>query len=377
MATFSKTTFDAAAYLAFRPSYPKWVSDKLLTYHFGRHPSCSPSPSSSSAGSSLALDLGCGPGISTLSLLAHFDRVIGLDPSSKMVDAAITPTTANLPRHLVPSASDGIKGKLGTVEYKQGYSEELSLLSDESVDLVTSGQAAHWFDYPRFWKELTRIVKPGGSVCLYGYPDFFLPDFPSTRSLLNRFALKDGRGPGSPRLSPTYPADEKIDGIGEYWEQPGRSIVNQGLEPIPFPHSYPDIAPQWDSSTALKRTFSTAGLTWDQIWSSWPPLTTSPLNADGLTQEVRKAFEGEQKEATMDKHLTWDQLGSYLRTWTATHAYLTEHKGDKEEHAGKDVVDRFLEKLKKEVERANGGQEVQRLHLRWPLCFVMVKKMPL
>ncbi len=169
MATFSRTTFDAAAYLAFRPSYPRWVHDKVLLYHFGPRPN---------GKSSLALDLGCGPGISTISLLPHFDRVIGLDPSAKMVDAAITPTTPNLPRHLIPNIADGKKGKLGKVEYRQGYSEELGFLEDGSVDLVTAGQAAHWFDYPKFWREITRVLRPGGSVCLYGYPDFFLPDFP-------------------------------------------------------------------------------------------------------------------------------------------------------------------------------------------------------
>lgn len=362
MATFSKTTFDAAAYLAFRPSYPKWVSEKVLTYHFG-----SRTPSSS-ARSSLALDLGCGPGISTLSLLPHFDRVIGLDPSSKMVDAAITPDTPGLPSSLVPSASDGSKGKLGKVEYRQGYSEELSFLEDSSVDLVTSGQAAHWFDYPKLWKELTRVVRPGGSVCLYGYPDFFLPDFPSTRRLLNRFALKDGHGPGSPKLGPVDKED-RIDSIGEYWEQPGRSIVNQGLNPVPFP-----TGPQWDAETAFKRTFSTQGLTKEQVWSSWPALTTSPLDAPGLTNEVRSEFEGEQEAATMDKHLSWDQLKSYLRTWSATHTYLTEHPGDKEKNGGKDVVDRFVERLRQEVTKENGGKEVEELHLRWPLCFVMIKK---
>nr|CDI53333.1 related to TMT1-trans-aconitate methyltransferase (N-terminal fragment) [Melanopsichium pennsylvanicum 4] len=165
MATFSRTTFDAAAYLTFRPSYPKWVHDKVLTYHFGVRPT----PSSANrciAGSSLALDLGCGPGISTVSLLPHFDKVIGLDPSSKMVDAAITPSTPELPSNLIPKISDGAKGRLGNIEYKQGYSEELEFLEDHSVDLVTSGQAAHWFDYPKLWKELTRVVRPGGSVCL-------------------------------------------------------------------------------------------------------------------------------------------------------------------------------------------------------------------
>ena len=290
-----------------------------------------------------------------------------------MVDAAITPTTPNLPSHLIPSPSDGKKGTLGTIEYKTGYSEKLDFLEDNSVDLVTSGQAAHWFDYPKFWKELTRVVRPGGSVCLYGYPDFFLPDFPSTRGLLNKFALKDGSGPGSPKLTPTDET-EKIDSIGEYWEQPGRSIINQGLSPVPFPTNFPDLASAWNEGSAFKRTFSTSGLTPEQVWSTWPPLTTSPLEAKGLSEEVKREFEGEQEGCTMDKHLNWNQLASYLRTWSATHTYLNEHKGEKEEKGGKDVVDRFIERLREEVKRGNGGEEVEKLHLRWPLCFVMVQK---
>ncbi len=301
MATFSKTTFDAAAYLAFRPSYPRWVHDKVLAYHFGR----SPSSSSAAAGAGLALDVGCGPGISTLSLLPHFDRVIGLDPSSKMVDAAITPSTPDLPSNLIPNAADGKKGRLGKVEYKQGYSESLDFLPDNSVDLVTSGQAAHWFDYPKFWKELTRVVRPGGSVCLYGYPDFFLPDFPSTRTLLNKFALKDGHGPGSPRLSAQDTAKVgEIDSIGEYWEQPGRGIVNQGLNPVPFPTVYEELAGAWDEATAFKRTFSTSGLTKDQIWSSWPSLTTTPFaeeRSNGFgPQEGQRTIRGGRRKRPND-----------------------------------------------------------------------------
>ncbi|TKY86279.1 hypothetical protein EX895_005104 [Sporisorium graminicola] len=370
MSTFSRTTFDAAAYLAFRPSYPKWVHDKVLTYHFGSRPGTALSGSTSAAGSSLAVDLGCGPGISTLSLLPHFERVVGVDPSPKMVEAAITPSTPELPSHLIPHAADGARGALGEVEYRQGFSESLPFLEAGSVDLVTSGQAAHWFDYARFWKELTRVMRPGGSVCLYGYPDFFLPEFPSTRTLLNRFALKDGTGPGSPQLSPI---DAKIDSIGEFWEQPGRGIVNQGLQPVPFPTSFPDIAAHWDEASAFKRTFSTTGLQADQIWSSWPPLTTTPLTSD-LSPEVKAEFEGDHKDTTMDKYLNWDQLASYLRTWSATHTYLTQHPDDKQQNGGKDVVDRFLEQLQNEVKRANGGKHVEELHLRWPLCFVMIKK---
>jgi hypothetical protein len=74
----------------------------------------------------------------------------------------------------------------------------------------------------------------------------------------------------------------------------------------------------------------------------------------------------------MDKILNWDQLASYLRTWSAAHTYLAQH--DDKDEQGRDVVDRFVSRLKEEVQRANGGKEVEKLHLRWPLCFVMIKK---
>lgn len=364
MSTFSKSTFDAAAYLAFRPSYPRWVNDKVLVYHFGGKPGA---PSAGRA--DLAVDLGCGPGISTLALLPHFDKVIGIDPSSKMVNAAVHPDTPNLPAALKPNAQEGAQGRLGKLEYKQGFSEDLAYLADESVDLITSGQAAHWFDYSRFWPELTRILKPGGSVCLYGYPDFFLPDFPSTRALLNKFAVP--RGQGSPTLEGADAV--KVDSIGDYWEQPGRSIINQGLSPVPFPTTYPAIASHWDAASAFKRTFSTQGLQKNQIWSSWPELATTPLkNASSLPDAVQTEFSTDN--VTLDKHLTWDQLASYLRTWSATHTYLDQHPDDKQQHGGKDVVDRFLAQLKEEITKANKGKPVDDLHLRWPLCFVMIKK---
>lgn len=355
MSTFSRKTFDAAAYLAFRPSYPRWVYDKVLTYHFG---------GTRRKVGGLALDLGCGPGVSTLSLLPHFERVIGIDASEQMVSVAITPETRGLPAELLPESQDG----LGKLEYRQGYSEQLDFLQDASVDLVTCGQAAHWFDYPLFWKTMTRVLKPGGSVCLYGYPDFFLPDFPSTRSLLNRFSLKDGQAPACPESEPT----EHIDSIADFWEQPGRSLVNQGLQPVPFPTTYAELARYWNASSALKRTFSTIGLPQHQIWPSWPPLTTAPLEAE-LDDHVKSEFQGEQSHATMDKLLNWSQLASYLRTWSATHTYLQQHP-EQSQNGAPDVVDRFVLQLRNHIKKANGGNDVDQLHLRWPLCFVMIKK---
>ena len=51
---------------------------------------------------------------------------------------------------------------------RSGPSEILEFES-ESVDLVTTCQAIHWFDIPRFYKEVDRILRPQGVLAIYGY----------------------------------------------------------------------------------------------------------------------------------------------------------------------------------------------------------------
>ena len=43
---------------------------------------------------------------------------------------------------------------------RESIAEKLPLAS-ESVQLVTSCQACHWFDLPAFFKEVDRVLVPG------------------------------------------------------------------------------------------------------------------------------------------------------------------------------------------------------------------------
>ncbi|MBA3391101.1 MAG: methyltransferase domain-containing protein, partial [Deltaproteobacteria bacterium] len=54
------------------------------------------------------------------------------------------------------------------VEYRC-VTAEASGLADASVDLVVAAQAAHWFDWPRFCDEATRIGRPGALIALVSY----------------------------------------------------------------------------------------------------------------------------------------------------------------------------------------------------------------
>jgi len=97
----------------------------------------------------LAVDVGCGPGQSTLPLAKYFNHVIGVDISTEML--------AHAPKDV------------DRVEFKLGVGEDLHFLQDESVDLITAGAAFHWLDHGKFNNEVKRVLKPGGVLAVYCY----------------------------------------------------------------------------------------------------------------------------------------------------------------------------------------------------------------
>ncbi len=122
----------ATRYASFRPHYPAALT-AALAERCTRH--------------DVAVDLGCGSGQLTVDLAPHFARVIGVDPSQPLLDAA--PTLAN-------------------VDYRCAAAEATGLPA-ASADLVVAAQAAHWFDWPRFVAEVARVARPGALVALVSY----------------------------------------------------------------------------------------------------------------------------------------------------------------------------------------------------------------
>ncbi len=127
-------------YATFRPHYPQEIYHYILSF-------CQ--SEGGDAQNDLAVDVACGTGNSTLLLCSHFKKVIGVDLSQQQVDTAHTKHT-NLEFHVAPA-------------------ENLSFIKDRSVDLITCAQALHWFDRPRFYKEVDRLLKPSGVLAVYGY----------------------------------------------------------------------------------------------------------------------------------------------------------------------------------------------------------------
>lgn len=104
------------------------------------------------------VDLGCGPGNVARKLGGHFAHAVGLDPSDGMIATArsLGGTTAT---------SEPIRYEVSTAEDIGANASPP--IPDNSVDLITAANSAHWFDMARFWPSAARVLKPGGSVVMW------------------------------------------------------------------------------------------------------------------------------------------------------------------------------------------------------------------
>jgi SAM-dependent methyltransferase len=98
-------------------------------------------------GRDLAWDAATGSGQAAVGLAAHFARVIATDRSEAQL------------RHARPHPG---------VEYRVAMAED-SLLAANSLDLVVSAAALHWFDLPRFYAEVRRVARAGGVLAAWTY----------------------------------------------------------------------------------------------------------------------------------------------------------------------------------------------------------------
>jgi len=122
-------------YIRHRPSYPPQVLD-LLERECGLHPGA------------VVADLGCGTGILAALFLARGCEVYGVEPNPEMRDAGSRLLAAEPHFHSVEGRA------------------EATTLPGRSVDLISAGQAFHWFDPAAAAIEARRILKPGGWVAL-------------------------------------------------------------------------------------------------------------------------------------------------------------------------------------------------------------------
>ena len=98
----------------------------------------------------LVVDLGAGTGLSTRPWAPLTERVVGVEPNASMRDTA---------EGLTPEPN---------VEFVLGFSHHTGLPA-ACADIVTASQSLHWMEPAPTFREIGRIVRPGGLFAAYDY----------------------------------------------------------------------------------------------------------------------------------------------------------------------------------------------------------------
>ena len=232
----------AALYAKYRPDYPpalyQFLSTLTPTHDY-------------------ALDCATGSGQAALGLARYFDCVIGTDGSVSQL--------LNAQAH-------------ARVHYVANLAEQPAF-RDGSIDLVAAAQAAHWFDHPRFYAGVRRVLKPDGVLAVWTY--------------------------GLARIDHAVDAlvREFYDTtIGGYWP-PERRFVEGAYKTLPFefnevPTPAMELRLEWDLD-ALMGYFST----WSAVQRYVKALQVDPLPA--LRQKLERVWDpaGEQRSVVWPLHL--------------------------------------------------------------------------
>jgi ubiquinone/menaquinone biosynthesis C-methylase UbiE len=162
------------AYSTFRPTYPQALYEFIFHHVKERE---------------VAWDCATGNGQVANYLAHYFDEVYATDISQQQLHHAI---------------------KQENIFYALSPGENTSF-QDNQFDLITVAQALHWLDRDRFYREATRVGKPGATLAVWGYG--LLTIDPVIDRLINEFYTET---------------------VGPYWDSARRLVENQ-YESISFP----------------------------------------------------------------------------------------------------------------------------------------------
>lgn len=142
--------------------------------------------------------------------------------------------------------------------------------ADASFDLIVVGQAAHWFDFERFYPEAQRLLKPGGLLALVGYN-----------------LLRIDNGPIEALIEYLYAGI-----LGKYWD-PERKLVDAEYRGISFPFeeiSFPQMYVEYEWTREQLIGFFN---TWSALQHYVKKHGRSPMNAAFLVQVAEVWPDGE------------------------------------------------------------------------------------
>jgi SAM-dependent methyltransferase len=173
----------AEAYDRHRPSYPDALIDRACELG-GLGPGAR------------VLEIGCGTGQLTRSLLARGLRVTAIEPGERLIARA---------RDQLASAAE--------VEFVNRRLEEASL-PQARYSAVFSASAIHWVDPGVSWRKIAEALVDGGTLALVSYFGLQEP-----RSAEDQQALRLAMTRGAPGLAADWPTYRDLDGTLEGVDQ--------------------------------------------------------------------------------------------------------------------------------------------------------------
>ena len=237
-------------YATFRPTYP----DELYQFIF-KH----------LKNKNVAWDCATGNGQVAQYLAPHFQGVYATDISQQQIDNAT---------------------QASNIFYSVGKAEETGFKNNQ-FDLITVGQALHWFNRQAFYKEVKRIGKPDGLIAVWGYANLNI----------------------SPAIDKPF-MDFYNNTVGPYWDE-ARRLVEREYEGVEFPfQQIPSPKFQIKVNWTLERLSG--------YLSSWSAtqkfIKTNGYNpVDKFIQSLSDLWKpGESKSVTFPVFLKLGKIGDYL-----------------------------------------------------------------
>jgi SAM-dependent methyltransferase len=221
-------------YLKYRPRYPPAITGLLER-------ECE------LTGASIIADLGSGTGFLSELFLKHGNPVFGVEPNHEM----------------------RLAGEEYLAQYP-GFSSvngraEVTTLPDKSVDLITAGQAFHWFNREKARVEFERILKPNGWVVL----------------TWNGFRVETGP------LNAAY--QEIVLRYGTDYQEVRREVINADIESFYVPGNC-RLA-----HFEFQQMFDFEGLKGRLLSASYAPEPDHP-NYEPMLRDLRDVFDANQKD---------------------------------------------------------------------------------
>jgi len=221
-------------YARFRPVYPKKLIDYLISLTDSNY---------------CCWDCGTGNGQLAVLLADTFKKVCATDISQRQLKNAMLKNN---------------------IEYSLQPAEKTNF-PDQSFDLITVAQAAHWFDFDRFNMEVKRVLKPRGVIVLIGYGLVELPE--PKNSIIKNFYW-----------NVTHP----------YWD-PERNHIEERYSTIPFPFKEIKAVPHFEMKKMLTLQELTGYIgTWSAVQHYISQNGYSPI--DQLQHELSKVWVKEKEE---------------------------------------------------------------------------------